>query len=445
MNDDKEKSSQHAEPDGPAPNASERRPHFRIPTHKSDNVSQAKQILRGRQAEPSEMLALARLLKAETQFSYARRLLARASTDDSLCKDKQLREKVFQQLALCTYKDQDLPADERLDRALSILCQIADFDATTDQETLGLIGSIYKRKWEVDNQRQNLERSLFYYERGYQQGPKTDQGYTGINAAFILDQLASLEAREADKAHGSSNSAADRRQRAREIRQEIVKQVGVLISDPNHDWVADHWWYYATVAEAYFGLKNYADALRWLLDGQTRDRQIYEWELESCARQLATLARLQDDEHLTAEAFARTEAWAVLEKAFGANAVPRTAFTGKIGLALSGGGFRASLFHLGTLARLAELDVLRSVEVLSCVSGGSIVGAYYYLLRSRLRRGRAREFVGRPFRSVMTRHHLRKPWWIPVTLLAELAGMLWALGLNMRGPRYCHAPSGERG
>ena len=52
---------------------------------------------------------------------------------------------------------------------------------------------------------------------------------------------------------------------------------------------------------------------------------------------------------------------------------------GKFGLALSGGGFRASLFHIGVLARLAELDVLRHVEVLSCVSGGSIIGAYYYL------------------------------------------------------------------
>lgn len=51
----------------------------------------------------------------------------------------------------------------------------------------------------------------------------------------------------------------------------------------------------------------------------------------------------------------------------------------KIGLALSGGGFRASLFHIGVLARLAELDLLRHVECISCVSGGSIVGAHYYL------------------------------------------------------------------
>ena len=53
---------------------------------------------------------------------------------------------------------------------------------------------------------------------------------------------------------------------------------------------------------------------------------------------------------------------------------------GKLGLALAGGGFRASLFHLGVFRRLAELDVLRRVEVLSTVSGGSITGALYVLL-----------------------------------------------------------------
>jgi len=49
----------------------------------------------------------------------------------------------------------------------------------------------------------------------------------------------------------------------------------------------------------------------------------------------------------------------------------------KVGLGLSGGGFRASFFHLGVLARLAEVDALRDVQVLSSVSGGSIVGAHF--------------------------------------------------------------------
>jgi len=48
----------------------------------------------------------------------------------------------------------------------------------------------------------------------------------------------------------------------------------------------------------------------------------------------------------------------------------------RISIALSGGGFRASLFHLGVLRRLAEAGLLGSVDVISTVSGGSIIGAY---------------------------------------------------------------------
>jgi NTE family protein len=44
----------------------------------------------------------------------------------------------------------------------------------------------------------------------------------------------------------------------------------------------------------------------------------------------------------------------------------------KIGLGLSGGGFRATVFHLGLLARLAEEDLLEDVTFLSTVSGGSV-------------------------------------------------------------------------
>lgn len=51
----------------------------------------------------------------------------------------------------------------------------------------------------------------------------------------------------------------------------------------------------------------------------------------------------------------------------------------KLGLALAGGGFRASLFHVGVLRYLAQADLLRYVEVLSTVSGGSLVGALYVM------------------------------------------------------------------
>ncbi len=49
----------------------------------------------------------------------------------------------------------------------------------------------------------------------------------------------------------------------------------------------------------------------------------------------------------------------------------------RIGLALSGGGFRASIFHLGVIRRLEELGIMPEISVISSVSGGSIVAAYY--------------------------------------------------------------------
>jgi NTE family protein len=44
----------------------------------------------------------------------------------------------------------------------------------------------------------------------------------------------------------------------------------------------------------------------------------------------------------------------------------------KIALAFSGGGVRATVFHLGVLGRLARQDLLGNVNVISSVSGGSL-------------------------------------------------------------------------
>jgi NTE family protein len=47
-----------------------------------------------------------------------------------------------------------------------------------------------------------------------------------------------------------------------------------------------------------------------------------------------------------------------------------------IALCLSGGGYRAALFHLGVLRRLDELGTLSRVDTVSAVSGGSILAGY---------------------------------------------------------------------
>lgn len=51
----------------------------------------------------------------------------------------------------------------------------------------------------------------------------------------------------------------------------------------------------------------------------------------------------------------------------------------RIGLALSGGGFRATLFHIGVIKFLREQGVLENVQHICSVSGGSITAAHLVL------------------------------------------------------------------
>ena len=57
-----------------------------------------------------------------------------------------------------------------------------------------------------------------------------------------------------------------------------------------------------------------------------------------------------------------------------------------IALCLSGGGFRAALFHAGAIRRLNELGVLSRVRTISSVSGGSIASGLLATVWTRLAR-----------------------------------------------------------
>jgi NTE family protein len=87
----------------------------------------------------------------------------------------------------------------------------------------------------------------------------------------------------------------------------------------------------------------------------------------------------------------------------------------RVALALSGGGFRASLFHLGVLKRLAEVNLLSRVEVVSTVSGGSILGAFLVLRWQRwLEAGgdaaALESIIIQPFRELLANHNFLLRW-----------------------------------
>ena len=56
---------------------------------------------------------------------------------------------------------------------------------------------------------------------------------------------------------------------------------------------------------------------------------------------------------------------------------PQSKKSRNVGLALSGGGSRAIAFHLGCLRALHDLDLLSRLQVISSVSGGSVISAMY--------------------------------------------------------------------
>ena len=266
---------------------------------------------------------------------------------DELCREE----------ALLISKDPELGVAVRHRRALEVLQErfaLDDPHLDGDAETLGIAGGILKRRWEDLGQYDDLRRSAEFYRRGAGEQLGKD-GYAHINAAFLEDLLA------------SRNDNPDAR---RLVADDLRERVAKLPASGN-------WWNAASRAEALLGLGRYSEAANVLQSAPRPD----PWQLQSATRQLATLAHMREKRPLENPEI-RSVFEALLPGA--ANAV-RSAFIGKVGLALSGGGFRASFYHLGVLARLAELNVLRHIDVLSCVSGGSIIGACYWLaLRRRL-------------------------------------------------------------
>jgi NTE family protein len=97
-------------------------------------------------------------------------------------------------------------------------------------------------------------------------------------------------------------------------------------------------------------------------------------------------------------------------------------------LCMSGGGYRAALFHLGALRRLNELGVLSQVTTFTSVSGGSIIAAQLatFLARAEIEPGKPvagfdagvadpmRAFVSKDIRTgaALARLHPRN-WLIP--------------------------------
>ncbi len=99
----------------------------------------------------------------------------------------------------------------------------------------------------------------------------------------------------------------------------------------------------------------------------------------------------------------------------------------RLGLALSGGGFRATLFHLGVVRCLRDAGLLAQVTHIASVSGGSITAAHLALQWDRYT-GSAEDFDAAAdelvrFAQLDIRNRIARRYalWFPVRLLMRLA------------------------
>lgn len=118
----------------------------------------------------------AELAKNDSQFSVAKFLFQKAleiAPNEIFLK---------QRLALVTYKSKEPDHKSSLLDALNILEEIGNME-TTEIETLGLSGAVYKRLYELDKDQEYLDNAIKFYKRGFCIG---QDYYNGINLAFIL-------------------------------------------------------------------------------------------------------------------------------------------------------------------------------------------------------------------------------------------------------------------
>lgn len=184
---------------------------------------------------------------------------------------------IVQKLVLATYKSKKPTHVEALESALLILGQL-DLDTSTDPETLGLAGAIYKRLWEEQADKAHLSASIANYEKGYR--IKNDY-YNGINLAFLLNVRSSVT-------EDGDDAIADR-VLAKRVRQHVVEICEELLQS-NFEERGDRYWIIATLEEAHFGLGNTDSYLD--IKGRALALSTAKWERDSTEEQIEKLGSL---------------------------------------------------------------------------------------------------------------------------------------------------------
>lgn len=183
----------------------------------------------------SDILITAEEKKNEGKFNEARTLLEDAS------KAYPSNEFIIQRMTLMIYKSKMPDPLTALNDAFNVLKKLSP-DKTTDPETLGLAGAIYKRLYEETGNIADLEQSLWFYTRGFY--VKQDY-YNGINVAYLYTLKATLSDNQMEAFANYGQGI--------EIRKKVIAICKSLQAIPGFRSRDDQEWIFLTLAEAAVG------------------------------------------------------------------------------------------------------------------------------------------------------------------------------------------------
>lgn len=210
-----------------------------------DEVEEIKEI-QEEQKTLSELINEAEHAKNNSEFSSAIKLFKKANDIEK--GDTFLT----QRLALVTYKSKKPDSIKALKKAINILKKLNP-DFSTDTETLGLSGAIYKRLFEESGNKNMayLEKAIWFYERGF--FIKQDY-YNGINAAFLYTKRSILQKKKEEAIVDYTY--------ANRIRKKVLEICNKIVKSKDFKDRGDKNWIYFTLAEAYFVLEQNKEMIK---------------------------------------------------------------------------------------------------------------------------------------------------------------------------------------
>jgi hypothetical protein len=140
----------------------------------ADRMVAATRFLWGQTGTFTEVCELAFvLMDTDKRLDRARRLLRIAEHQIDCQADTLTQRQLIQQIALCTLLDDNVSVEYRFASALQILESIAPLDRLDDQDSLCLVGEVFKSEWQANGRTSALRQSLKFYRKDHAvAGPK---------------------------------------------------------------------------------------------------------------------------------------------------------------------------------------------------------------------------------------------------------------------------------